>query len=199
MRLREPTDVPEELRDLGVTGVTQSASGLYIPEGASAVAEPIRGDPHALFPWLRERVYSSDRVRELQSSIRTFSPACGDLLERVIDLIEYMTDYRPRDTAADFKYALHDNGGVVENTWRQWWFMVEKPCKLNVTITVEVREVPGGWGVKPDWRYHVQNPTNMAQLKEVTHRVETMRGEQGRHRAHQFELVDGVLPRVLDL
>ncbi len=198
MRLRQPTDVPDELRDMGVTGVTQSASGLYIPESPAPPAEPVR-DPHALFPWLPERVYSSDRVRELQSSIRTFSPACGDLVERLVDLIEYMTDYRPRNTANDLRYTLHENTRAVEDTWRQWCFVVERPCKLTVSITVEVREIPGGWGVHPDWRYHVQNPTNGLQLKEVTHRVEAMRAAQGRHRAHQFEVVDGVLPRVLDL
>lgn len=191
------TDVPEEIRDLGITSVTQTDSGLYVPEGAAAVST--LANPHALFPWLRERVYSHTRVRQLQSDIHTFSPACGDLLERLVDLIEYMTDYRPKNDPNDFAYTLHDETGTIEDTWRQWIFHVEKPCKLSVAITVEVREVPGGWGVLPDWRYHVVNPSNTAQLKEVTHRVEAMRGGQGRYRAHQFEPVDGIMPRVLDV
>jgi len=198
MRLNTPAEVPPEIRDLGVTNVVQSGSGLFLPVGPTPSSEPV-GNPHALFPWLRESVFSAQRLRELQSNIKSFSPACSDLVERLQNLIEYMTDYRPRNVAGDFDFTLHDNMPLVEDHWRQWFIKVHKPCKLQVMITVEVREIDGH-GFLPDWRYHVQNPNSeTVQVKEITHRVRSMTAAKGTGRNHQFEVVEGTLMRGMDL
>jgi hypothetical protein len=196
--ISQPAEVPEEIRDLGVNNVVRTNSGLFIPLTSDPAPAPM-GNPHALYPWLRELVFSATRIRQLQSNIKSFSPACSDLIERLQDLIEYMTDYRPRNVAGDLEYELHDGMPLVEDHWRQWFIKVEKPCRLKVMITVETREIDGH-GFLPDWRYHVQNPNNeTVQVKEITHRIRTMNVDKGRLRNHQFEVVDGTLMRGMDL
>lgn len=196
--INTPAEIPEEIRDLGINNVVVTSSGLIVPL-TSDPAPSNMGNPHALFPWLRELVFSANRIRQLQSNIRSFSPACSDLIERLQDLIEYMTDYRPRNVAGDFDFTLHDNMPLVEDHWRQWFIKVHKPCRLQVMITVEVREIDGH-GFLPDWRYHVQNPNSeTVQVKEITHRIRTMTASKGTGRNHQFEVVDGTLMRGMDL
>jgi hypothetical protein len=197
MNLSTLTSAPPEVRSLGITGVVESGGGVFLPVGP-APSQPM-GNPHVLFPWLRESVFTAERLRELQSKITSFSPACSDLIERLQDLIEYMTDYRPKNVKDDFDFVLYDGMPLINEHWRQWFIRVLKPCKLQVMITVEVREI-AGHGFLPDWRYHVQNPHGTElQVKEITHRIRSMTAAKGTGRNHQFDVVDGILMRGMDL
>ena len=186
-------EIPEEVRAMGVTDFEQTESGLFVtrclPQPSIEHGQlklPLEM-ARLLWPWTGATVLNAERVRALQGNVETFSAAAADLLERLTDLIEYMTDERPRNYPRQLEYTLHDGLKVLEGTWRQWYFDVTKPCKLHVVITVEVCHVPD-FGVHPIWRYHVQNGGGTTHnLKELTHRVRELRTAQDRLN-RKFEL-----------